>query len=84
MNDVRYFYGAAHEQFPPGDLLEQAVAAEAAGFDGIELQRPLPALVGAGRVGARLGLARRRRAGDQAGPDRHRRHRRRSTATTRR
>jgi coenzyme F420-dependent glucose-6-phosphate dehydrogenase len=32
---VRYFYGAAHEQFPPEDLLRQAVAAERAGFDGI-------------------------------------------------
>jgi coenzyme F420-dependent glucose-6-phosphate dehydrogenase len=36
MNDIRYFYGAAHEQFEPGDLLQQAVAAEEAGFDGIE------------------------------------------------
>jgi coenzyme F420-dependent glucose-6-phosphate dehydrogenase len=32
---VRYFYGCAHEQFPPDDLLGQAVEAEAAGFDGI-------------------------------------------------
>lgn len=32
---MRYFYGAAHEQFPPDDLLEQAIAAEAAGFEGI-------------------------------------------------
>jgi coenzyme F420-dependent glucose-6-phosphate dehydrogenase len=31
----RYFHFCAHEQFPPGDLLEQAVAAESAGFDGI-------------------------------------------------
>jgi len=35
MADVRYFMGAAHEQFPPRDLLEQAVAAEQAGFDGV-------------------------------------------------
>src|SRR3954468_1742018 len=32
---MRYFYGAAHEQFPPEDLLQQAVEAERAGFDGI-------------------------------------------------
>jgi coenzyme F420-dependent glucose-6-phosphate dehydrogenase len=32
---VRYFYGAAHEQFPPEDLLRQAVEAERAGFDGV-------------------------------------------------
>lgn len=31
----RYFYGAAHEQFPPDDLLRQAVEAEEAGFDGV-------------------------------------------------
>jgi coenzyme F420-dependent glucose-6-phosphate dehydrogenase len=32
---MRYFYCCAHEQFPPDDLLRQAVAAERAGFDGI-------------------------------------------------
>jgi coenzyme F420-dependent glucose-6-phosphate dehydrogenase len=32
---MRYFYGAAHEQFPPEDLLEQAVEAERAGFEGV-------------------------------------------------
>ncbi len=32
---MRYFYGAAHEQFPPEDLLEQAVESERAGFDGV-------------------------------------------------
>jgi coenzyme F420-dependent glucose-6-phosphate dehydrogenase len=32
---MRYFYGAAHEQFPPDQLVEQAVAAERAGFEGI-------------------------------------------------
>ena len=32
---VRYFHFCSHEQFPPGELLEQAVRAEAAGFDGI-------------------------------------------------
>jgi coenzyme F420-dependent glucose-6-phosphate dehydrogenase len=31
----RYFHFGAHEQFPPRDLLEQAKAAERAGFDGI-------------------------------------------------
>jgi coenzyme F420-dependent glucose-6-phosphate dehydrogenase len=32
---IRYFHFCAHEQFPPDDLLRQAVAAESAGFDGI-------------------------------------------------
>src|SRR3954471_23662023 len=32
---TRFFYGASHEQFSPEDLLEQAVAAERANFDGL-------------------------------------------------
>jgi coenzyme F420-dependent glucose-6-phosphate dehydrogenase len=32
---VRYFCFCAHEQFPPSDLLRQAVEAERAGFDGV-------------------------------------------------
>lgn len=32
---MRYFHLCAHEQFPPSELLRQAVAAERAGFDGI-------------------------------------------------
>jgi coenzyme F420-dependent glucose-6-phosphate dehydrogenase len=32
---MRYFYGAAHEQFDPADLLRQAVEAERAGFEGV-------------------------------------------------
>src|SRR5437764_11614252 len=32
---TRYFHFCAHEQFPPDDLLRQAVEAESAGFDGI-------------------------------------------------
>jgi len=32
---VRYLHLCAHEQFPPDQLLHQAIAAEAAGFDGI-------------------------------------------------
>ena len=35
MTPTRYFFGASHEEFPPEALLEQAVAAERAGFDGI-------------------------------------------------
>lgn len=35
MTNVRYFYGASQEHFPPDDLLEQAVEAQEAGFDGI-------------------------------------------------
>ena len=32
---MRYFYFCAHEQFPPDDVLRQAVEAADAGFDGI-------------------------------------------------
>ena len=32
---VRFFHFCSHEQFPPQDLLEQAIAAERAGFDGL-------------------------------------------------
>jgi len=32
---MKHFYGAAHEQFSPPDLLAQATAAEQAGFDGL-------------------------------------------------
>jgi coenzyme F420-dependent glucose-6-phosphate dehydrogenase len=35
MTSTRYFYGASQEEFPPEELLQQAVAAEHAGFDGI-------------------------------------------------
>src|ERR687895_623704 len=35
MASTRYFLGASHEHFPPEALLQQAVAAERAGFDGI-------------------------------------------------
>jgi coenzyme F420-dependent glucose-6-phosphate dehydrogenase len=35
MTDTRYFFACAHEQFPPDDLLQQAIEAERAGFDGI-------------------------------------------------
>ena len=32
---TRFFYGAAHEQFAPSELVAQAIAAEGAGFDGL-------------------------------------------------
>jgi coenzyme F420-dependent glucose-6-phosphate dehydrogenase len=35
MSQTRYFHFCSHEQFRPESLLEQAVAAEGAGFDGI-------------------------------------------------
>src|SRR5215212_6811491 len=35
MTSTRYFFGASHEEFSPEALLEQAVAAERAGFEGI-------------------------------------------------
>src|SRR5919198_933646 len=34
---VRYFHFCSQEQFPPGELVEQAVQAERAGFDGERL-----------------------------------------------
>lgn len=35
MAETRYFMACAHEQFPPEDLLRQAVEAEQAGFDAV-------------------------------------------------
>ncbi len=35
MTDLRFWFAASHEEFPPSELLEQAVAAQDAGFDGI-------------------------------------------------
>src|SRR3954470_5409607 len=35
MAQTRYYLGCGHEQFPPSELLKQAVAGEEAGFDGI-------------------------------------------------
>ena len=35
MTATRFFHFCSHEQFPPEALLDQAVAAERAGFDGI-------------------------------------------------
>ncbi len=35
MSAPRFWFAASHEEFPPSELLEQAVAAERAGFDGI-------------------------------------------------
>jgi coenzyme F420-dependent glucose-6-phosphate dehydrogenase len=35
MTDVRFWFACSHEEFPPSALLEQAVAAEQAGFDGV-------------------------------------------------
>lgn len=35
MAQPRYYFAAAHEQFPPRDLVEQAVEAERAGFEGV-------------------------------------------------
>jgi coenzyme F420-dependent glucose-6-phosphate dehydrogenase len=35
MTDPRFWFSASHEEFPPSALLEQAMAAERAGFDGV-------------------------------------------------
>src|SRR5947209_6605945 len=34
-DDVRYFAALAHERFAPDELLQQAIEAEQAGFDGV-------------------------------------------------
>jgi coenzyme F420-dependent glucose-6-phosphate dehydrogenase len=49
---TRYFYGPAFEQFPPEQLLEQAVAAERAGFDGISCSDHLQPWWDGGESGA--------------------------------
>jgi coenzyme F420-dependent glucose-6-phosphate dehydrogenase len=48
---VRYFYGAAHEQFEPAGLLRQAVEAERAGFEGIACSDHLQPWWGGGESG---------------------------------
>jgi coenzyme F420-dependent glucose-6-phosphate dehydrogenase len=35
MTDLRFWFAASHEEFPPSALLDQAVAAERAGYDGV-------------------------------------------------
>jgi coenzyme F420-dependent glucose-6-phosphate dehydrogenase len=49
---TRYFYAPAFEQFPPEQLLEQAVAAERAGFDGISCSDHLQPWWDGGESGA--------------------------------
>jgi coenzyme F420-dependent glucose-6-phosphate dehydrogenase len=49
---TRFFYGPAFEQFPPDALLEQAVAAERAGFDGISCSDHLQPWWDGGESGA--------------------------------
>src|SRR4051812_13054822 len=65
---TQYWCARAHERFQPDDLLKQAEEAERAGFDGICCSDHLAPLVDrqdcADVLGQRLGLARRRVAGD--------------------
>src|SRR3954451_24655431 len=35
MNEIKYWFGGSHEEFPPSELLRQAQEAERAGFDGL-------------------------------------------------
>jgi coenzyme F420-dependent glucose-6-phosphate dehydrogenase len=49
---TRYFYAPAFEQFPPEELLRQAVAAERAGFDGISCSDHLQPWWDGGESGA--------------------------------
>ena len=51
MDSTRYFFGASHEHFPPEALLDQAVAAERAGFDGISASDHLQPLWEPGESG---------------------------------
>ena len=71
-DQVAYGVALGHERFGPRELLDQAVAAERAGFDLVLLQRPPGSLVGTGAGAAgplceRLGVAGRRRAGHLGG-----------------
>src|SRR2546429_4152083 len=50
-DQVSYWIALAHEQFPPDDLLRQAVEAEQAGFDGIGCSDHLPPWGGPGESG---------------------------------
>ena len=52
MSQTRYFFGPAFEQFPPEDLLRQAIAAERAGFDGISASDHLQPWWEGGEAGA--------------------------------
>jgi hypothetical protein len=78
---IAYLTALAHERFTPPELIEQAKAAEAAGFDGICCSDHLapwwaPGEPGARGVGQRLGMARRGGDGQPrgvAGPRRQRR-----------
>src|SRR3954471_11764193 len=51
MTDTRYLYACAHAQFPPDDLLRQAVEAEQAGFEGIGWSADVQPSWGAGGAG---------------------------------
>jgi coenzyme F420-dependent glucose-6-phosphate dehydrogenase len=68
---TRYFYGPAFEQFPPEQLLEQAVAAERAGFDGISCSDHLQPWWDGGESGATwptLGAIGRRPSASRSAP----------------
>ena len=74
MTTTRYFFGASQEEFPPEALLEQAVAAERAGFEGISASDHLQPWWEPGESGHTWVVARRRRPGHGARPARDRRH----------
>src|SRR3954463_8616512 len=75
---MRYFHVCAHEQFPPDDLLRQAIEAAEAGFDGIGCSDHLQpwwepgesghAWVWLGAVGAARGAGGRAPGGGARGP----------------
>ena len=70
MADVRYYLGCGHEQFPPGELLRQAVAGEQVRFDGICCSDHFQPWWEGGESGQGVGLARSGRPGDGEGPGR--------------
>src|SRR3954463_7151362 len=65
---TRYFIGISQEEFPPEDLLEQALAAEQAGFDGISTSDHLQPWWEPGEAGHTWPRLRPRRAGPQEPP----------------
>src|SRR5438270_115816 len=66
-DEVRYFAALAHERFAPDDLLQQAVEAENAGFDGICCSDHLaPWWSAAPAAGLHVRVLRRRRRSGRA------------------
>ena len=71
---TQFWFAASTEEFPPSQMLEQARAAERAGFDGLGALRPLRALVARRPGQPGLGVPRPPSARSHDAAARHRRH----------